>query len=61
MLLLSLNSTNLSRKNGVSVHYVAHRRRFFFCYHFTEELCNVRTVLECNMWHIEEASASVIT
>jgi hypothetical protein len=61
LLLLSYNSTTLWGENGVSVHYVAHSGCFCFCYYLTAQLFMVRTVLECNMWRMEEPSASVIT
>jgi hypothetical protein len=41
--------------------YVANRGMFFFYDHLTTQLCDMRTLLECNMWRIEENTASVIT
>jgi hypothetical protein len=61
MILLSLKSINLQRENGVSLQYVAHRGNSLFCYHLKAQISNVRTVLESNMWRIEESSDSVIT
>jgi hypothetical protein len=43
------------------VQFVRFIGTFSFCYHITEQLSNVRTVLECKMRPIEEAFASLIT
>jgi hypothetical protein len=41
--------------------YVAHRGSFCCSYHIAAQLCDVKTVLVCNLWHKVESSASVIT
>jgi hypothetical protein len=41
--------------------YVAHILNFCFCYLLTAQLCDVRTVLECNMLPIVSLSAPFIT
>jgi hypothetical protein len=61
LLLLSLMSINLQREESVRVHNVAHSGNFCFCYHLKAQLRDLRTVLECNLWRIEQYSASLIT
>jgi hypothetical protein len=52
---------NFVTDNGVRVQFVAHRESFCTFYYITAQLCDVRTVFDCNMWRIVETSVSVIT